>query len=287
MLTILHTLHVSSSDITTLNEAMNADTLALHNWCSINELELNPEKTKSMTLMTHQRRRFVHGSLHISIDDKSVDSVDYHKVLGVTIGNNLSWKCHVDNICKKIRPKLFLFRRIKPYLPYSARVKFIRCFILPHIDYCITTWGFCGSAELGRLDRLVCKAMRLALDCPCDTRFSIMSRKDMYKTLNLLPLLYHVQYRTCVLTFKALKGLTPTYIRDLLSFHVVKRHLRSSEMNVLHIPFNRLSLADNMFASKAPVLYNSLPKDIRQCTSLILFKKLCFNFFLGSYLNDE
>ncbi len=46
---------------------------------------------------------------------------------------------------------LIRFRRIKPFLPTDARIKFCNAFILPHFDYCSKVWS---SANLDLLFKL-------------------------------------------------------------------------------------------------------------------------------------
>ena len=71
---------------------------------------------------------------------------------------------HIRN---KINKKLNLLRRIKPYLPLSARITFFNSFILPLFDYGDIIWGDRGNASLmAELQVLQNKAARIILDLP-------------------------------------------------------------------------------------------------------------------------
>lgn len=75
-----------------------------------------------------------------------------------------------------------------------------------------------------------------------------------------------------MLTYKALHGLAPHYLSELLTPYSPARDLRSSEAGLLIVPLTRLkSMGDGAFSSIAPKLWNSLPAEIRQAESL----KLC------------
>ena len=73
--------------------------------------------------------------------------------------------------------------------------------------------------------------------------------------------------------FKALNGLAPTYITDLVQPPSVQRSLRSSNKGLLHVPRSGLKQrADRAFGVAAPRLWNHLPLDIRSAPSISAFK---------------
>ena len=76
------------------------------------------------------------------------------------------------------------------------------------------------------------------------------------------------------LTYKALNGLTPEYITNMLTpnSQVHDRTLRSSVDGTLMVPRSRTSLYDKSFSVSAPKYWNSLPTDIKNAPSLSSFK---------------
>ena len=62
------------------------------------------------------------------------------------------------------------------------------------------------------------------------------------------------------MTYRALNGLAPNYLQDLLQVYQPARSLRSSGDLKLVVPRTRLrSYGDSAFSVKAPSLWNSLP----------------------------
>ncbi len=60
--------------------------------------------------------------------------------------------------------------------------------------------------------------------------------------------------------FKALHGLAPEYISDLISLHQSYRSLRSNDQLHLMVPRSRLKCkGDRAFSVAAPRLWNDLP----------------------------
>ena len=76
-----------------------------------------------------------------------------------------------------------------------------------------------------------------------------------------------------IMTYKALDGKAPGYITDLLKPYTPTRNLRSSSKNLLNVPPVKLvSYGQRCFSYVAPSLWNSLPDNIRQSSSLQNFK---------------
>ena len=74
--------------------------------------------------------------------------------------------------------------------------------------------------------------------------------------------------------------LAPSYITELRFSYTPKRSLRSSDKSLLSIPRTKSSLGGGAFSVVAPKLRYSLPTDLRQATSLHIFKsgpKTLFN----------
>ena len=49
----------------------------------------------------------------ILINNNPVDVVDYAKILGLTVSNNLKWNKHVDEVIKKARMRLYFLSQLK------------------------------------------------------------------------------------------------------------------------------------------------------------------------------
>ena len=79
-----------------------------------------------------------------------------------------------------------------------------------------------------------------------------------------------IDYSKVVLTYRALKNLTPGYITSLMKpmSQVHFLNLRSSENGPLYVPESRTSLFSGSFSCSAPRLWNALPQCVREAGSL-------------------
>ena len=91
--------------------------------------------------------------------------------------------------------------------------------------------------------------------------------------LHWLPVKQRIDFKILLLTYKALNGLAPAYMRELLIPYSRKRTLRSTENHLLTPPRCRLEyFGKRSFAAAAPILWNNLPLNIKQAPSVDIFK---------------
>jgi len=73
--------------------------------------------------------------------------------------------------------------------------------------------------------------------------------------------------------FKALNGLAPPYVTEMLTLRESNRTLRSTNQLLLVVPRTRYSRwGDRAFSVAGPRLWNKLPADLRTITELGPFK---------------
>ena len=110
--------------------------------------------------------------------------------------------------------------------------------------------------------------------------------------LHWLPVKWRINYKIVVLVFRALHGLAPAYVSTLITPYQPRRALRSAGSAQLCVPRHNLErYGRRSFSCAGPVLWNSLPEDMRLADSLDSFKshlkthyfKLAYNLWLYTY----
>ena len=97
--------------------------------------------------------------------------------------------------------------------------------------------------------------------------------------LHWLPVSLRIDYKILLLTFKCIYSLAPTYLSDLISIKSNSLYnLRSTGKLLLDHPKGKMltTLGARSFLAAAPKLWNGLPVELRQATSLNSFKYLSF-----------
>ena len=94
------------------------------------------------------------------------------------------------------------------------------------------------------------------------------------KKLHWLPVRQKINFKILMLTFKALNGLAPTYLKDIISPYVNKRgNLRSETRHLLELPKVKARFGERSFSFAAPWLRNLLPPVIKNSASIDIFKR--------------
>ena len=140
-------------------------------------------------------------------------------------------------------------------------------YILPIFDYGCMIWDQCSAYNINSLLKLQKKrAARIILQADFMT-----PSKEMFQELGWLTFTQRVQYHICVMVFKSLNGQAPEYLSNLLTkfSETNVRSLHSSKQETLKFPFARTTYYEKSFSVTGPKLWNSLPIQIRQSSSLI------------------
>ncbi len=101
---------------------------------------------------------------------------------------------------------------------------------------------------------------------------SAASSHEILKDLHWLPVHHRIHFKIATLTFKLRHDSEPTYLRNLLMPYTPTRTLRSSNQNLLSVPYARTIFGARAFRNAAPAIWNDLPQDLRDCHSLQIFK---------------
>jgi hypothetical protein len=91
--------------------------------------------------------------------------------------------------------------------------------------------------------------------------------------LHWLPIEYRIKFKLATITFNTLHSSEPAYLRSLLNFHTPARSLRSSDTNLLHVPLVRSAFGSRSFSVASPIIWNSLPPNLRTSSSIHTFRR--------------
>ena len=94
------------------------------------------------------------------------------------------------------------------------------------------------------------------------------------KRLHWLPVKARIDYKSLLITYKALHNQAPGYIKELSVEYKPSPSLRSSTQNLLAVPPTKSKTEDRAFQVAAPKLRNSMPSSIRWASSLTSFETL-------------
>ena len=276
------TLSATAKTTDQLETILNQDLSYINEWCNCNQMVLNTGKTKSSIITTWQKMQHLdQKQLDLYIGHSELQTTNNDKLLGVVIDQHLLFKKHVKKIYTKVSQSIALLRRIKQFLPHSARVKFYNAFIMPQLEYCCTIWG--SSSEISSLCKLQNRCARIILDKPYD-----YSATEALRSLKILPLQLRIRQRKAVLVFKSLNKLVPDYMCDMFQYvtDVSQRSTRQSAASKLYIPNKLLNIHAQTLAISGAEIWNDIPVEVRNIKDVHVFSRTLYTKYFNDYFSS-
>ncbi len=144
----------------------------------------------------------------------------------------------------------------------------IHAFMTSMLDYCNALFGGC-SARLINKPQMVQNAAARVLTRT--RKYEHIS--SVLSTLYWLPIKQHIDFKILLITYKALNGLAPQYLSELLSHYSPSRPLHSQNSGHLIIPrISKSTAGGRSFSYLVPKLWNNLPNTVREADTLCQFK---------------
>ena len=162
---------------------------------------------------------------------------------------------------------LVQYKRIRHLTPFNVLIKVYNSLIQPHFDYCNVVWGNCNTS-LSELQRLQNRAARILMSASYDSNLDDWSRALAWRRLY-----YQRMEQKSILMYKTLHGMTPDYLKSRFVYRDSARayRLRNTE-NKLVLPQPRTDYLKRSFLYSGAQLWNNLPVDLRQASSVTDFK---------------
>ena len=147
----------------------------------------------------------------------------------------------------------------------------VHAFVTSRVDYCNSLSYGISASHLNKVQRvlndtarLVCRALRYCRITP------------LMCELHWLPIRQRIHFKMLLFTFKAIHGIDPLHIQDLVQVKSQGAYnLRSSRAVLLDAPSIRtkVTLGDRAFQVATPKLWHSLPSELRLINNIDIFKR--------------
>ena len=233
-----------------------------------NLLKLNGDKTELIVITTSDKNS-ESQNIVVNVDGTDIQQTsEAPRNLGVLFDSTCSLSKHVSNVCKSINYQLYSIGKIRKYLNTTTTERLVNSCVTSRLDYCNSLLYGIKESTLSQLQYCQNNAARV---------ISLRRKYDhispVLKDLHWLPVGKRIEYKIILLTYKALNGLAPNYLRDILKMYTPSRVLRSEGQHLLLVPRYRLEgFGRRCFAHAAPYLWNPLPLTIKCAPSIDIFK---------------
>ena len=158
--------------------------------------------------------------------------------------------------------------------------KLVHAFIFSRLDYCNGMFTGLTKKSIRQLQLIQNAAARVLTNTK-----KIEHITPVLKSLHWLPVYQRIDFKILLLVFKALNGLGPKYISDLLIRYEPSRPLRSSGTGLLSVPRVKTKHGEAAFSFYAPHIWNKIPENCRSADTLSAFKSRLKTFLFAAAFN--
>ena len=233
-------------------------------WMAHNFLQLNDSKFELVLFGPPDSITHIHNNL----GNLSTAVKPHAKNLGVLFDSAFKFDKQVNTIVKTSFFHLRSIAKIKSFLSAHNLEIVIHALISSRLAYCNSLYTGITQATMSRLQLVQNAAARLLTGTRKRDHIT-----PILASLHWLPVRFRIQFKTLLFVYKALNGLAPPYISQLISYRPNTRNLRSADKGLLETPTSiKRSRGDRAFAVAGPTLWNSIPLAVRSAPSLECFK---------------
>ena len=264
------TLTCSSHSYPDLIHLANQNLDQLHSWTVNNRLSLNAKKTSA--ILFSNRSPDIATPLQITINSVPILFENRIIFLGIEIDKDLSFSYHISGICRKLAKTIGILYCIRKTVPMSILIKLYNSLFYPVIVYCIILWGDTSAVHLRPLILLQKKVIRLI------TNSGYLSHTDpQFLQTGILPVPLIYKYFMGIHMYKL-------NLSNLISYPNHSYNTRNNRN--AFVAFQRLSLTQKSISFCGPQLWNSIPSNIKESSSLQQFKRAYKSYLLSSIANS-
>ena len=245
---------LTSSDVKLDNvtQVINSELGKLKEWLQGNKLSLNIDKTTSMIIGTKRKLIDENGENmlpNFTLDGETIQHKNATRYLGVQIDNQLKWKDHISQVSSKVERAIGHIKYARKFLPRETLRMLYLWRVEPHLRYCCSVWGSCGTVLRQKIEKLKNRAVRIITFSPYKAQTS--------------PLL-KIQQETVGMVYKAINNQAPEYLSVMFNrvSAMTGTTIRNANIN-LRPPRVNTTLAHNCFAQRGALLRNNLPTEIK------------------------
>ena len=270
-----------SADVDATKSRVENCISAICRWMDLNELKLNHDKTEVMLI--HSKYRPSPSFQSLCVGDESVAASQSARSLGVIFDEHMSFHAHVSSICSSSFYHLRNLSRIRKYLTKESAAVVVHAFVTSKLDYCNALLYGLPKYQLQSLQYVQNTAARVVLQM---SRFQHIT--PVLCELHWLPIQYRIIFKILLLVYKALNGISPSYLAQKLHYCSHTRSMRSVSNELLMQPRSYTkTYGDRAFAVHAPREWNLIPYEIRKSNNISTFKRSLKTYLFSKFSNNR
>jgi hypothetical protein len=238
----------------------------IREWLNSIKLSLNLIKSEVILLGSRQLiKQCAPPVLHLG--DLVLTSKSSVRDLGVFLDQSLTLDRQISQVSSSAFLYLRVIAKVRRALSTSQCLTLVHSLVVSRLLFCCSIYYKITVQQLQRLQRVLNAAIRLVAR---KRKFDHIG--DIAQNFNLLPMDKLVLLRMCNLIFSVIHFGQPKYLFSELEFCSVPG-LRSSNSLTLKVRHCANNMGTRAFYTYAPLVWNSIPMDIRTSSSPHVFRE--------------
>jgi len=144
----------------------------------------------------------------ITFDNTTVNFIDNHKHLGLTLSSDASWHSQISEIRTQAMKILGSMKALKFKLNRNTLNPIYISYMRPHLEYASVVWDNCTQYEKESLDKLQYEAARTVTGLTRSVHF-----KKLIKEIGWVSLSDRRLIQKLIIVYKARHNLLPEYMQ--------------------------------------------------------------------------
>ena len=231
-------------------------------WLDYNNMMVNASKFQAIFFQKNK----ISIKTSLKIKENEIKSADSVELLGVKIDNKLNFDNHISKLCNKSSGLLNNLFRLKKFITGEAKKLAVNSFVISNFNYCPLVWHFSSYKSVNMIESIQKRALRFLSNDPSSNYQTLLENSD------LCPLKVNRLRSLCLEIFKTLNGINPGYMKDIFKMPNTRRSERL-KFNLESNTYNQVTFGKNSLATLGPILWNSLPNQIKALNNINTFKK--------------
>ena len=232
----------------------------IDNWMASNWLKLNPDKTQFIILGSRQQLAKVNcDSIHL--DNADIPFSLKVNCLGVILDAELTMLQHIRGLTGRCFYQLRQIRAIQKSLTVETVKLLVHTFVNSRLNYCNSILQGVSAVHLQKLQTIQKGAAWIVAR---RRKFDPIT-STIRDELHWLPIVKRIHFKQCMLVYRSVHGMAPSYIADMCvkhSFESELYNLCSAVRGELVVPLARKStLGSRRIKYSGSSLWNALPHD--------------------------
>ena len=253
-----NTLIAMSKLLETLKNALFKECDVALKWLDENRMLANPSKFQAI----FSTKSNEHIITQLQINNQIIESKQSVDLLGTEIDDKLKFDSYIKKLCRRAAGQLNSLYRFRKYFSTFSKKLALTSFIFSNFNYCPLIWHFSSAKSINKVELIQNRALNfLDHNTNIESFFTPGKSTMQVKRLRIL----------AVEIFKTLHNLNPSYMKGIFKKPSNRTSARF-EFNIQSQRFNQVKFGRNSLRVLGPILWNSLPNNVKSIQNLKDFK---------------